>query len=80
MNDRLLQIQTGLLAIAVSVLLGGLPFAYSIHGRLSSVEANSRRAVDDLKEITNDLKAMAINSARLDTHERRLDRLEARTQ
>jgi hypothetical protein len=78
-SDRLLAVQTGLIGIAVAILLAGIPFAYSVQGRLSSVETNVANAATNVKDIGGDLKAMAINSARLDTHERRLDRLEART-
>ena len=77
-TDRLIAIQTGLLGIAVVILMASVPFAYSIHGRLSAVEINSARAVEDVKAIGGDLKVMNVNASRIDGLERRIDRLEAR--
>lgn len=74
-TDMLVAIQTSLLGAAVCILVAGVPWAYVMHGRMAVVE----RAAEDVREIRADMKSMNLNAARLDSHERRIDRLEAKT-
>jgi hypothetical protein len=55
---------TSFVGIGVTVLLAGIPWAYSVHGRLATIEASLRDAVAPL--------------ARLNEVEQRILRLEMR--
>jgi hypothetical protein len=60
--DTAISILTFLVGIGVSIMLSGIPWAYSVHGRLATIETSLRDAILAL--------------ARLNDMERRLVRIE----
>lgn len=60
--ESTIPILTFLVSVGVSVLLAGIPWAYGIHGRLTTIEAS--------------LKEHLRHTERIDLHEQRLTRLE----
>jgi hypothetical protein len=82
MNDKttsiVMALQTTLIGLSTAVLLAGVPWAYVIHGRVSSIETNTQANAERSKEMASDIKSQTINSSRIDELGRRLDRMEAK--
>ena len=49
--DTTVSVLTSLVAVGVSVLLAGIPWAYSVHGRLATIETSLRDAVAALARL-----------------------------
>jgi hypothetical protein len=82
MSDRttniVMGLQTTMLGIITVVVVAGLPWAYIMQGRVSSIETNTEIYAERTKEMAADIKSQTINSSRIDELGRRLDRMEAK--
>jgi hypothetical protein len=61
-SESLLPVLTCLVGVGVSVMVAGIPWAYGLHGRLTTIEAS--------------LKDVLRHEERAGNHEQRLSRLE----
>lgn len=75
-TDRLITVQTAMQGVAVAILLAGLPWAYSMHGRVTSIESNATTSAERVREMAIDVKEMNRNAARIDVLEQRINALE----
>lgn len=62
--ETLIPVLTCLVSVSVAILLAAVPWAYGIHGRLTTIETS--------------LQTHLIQSERVQNHEQRLSRLEIR--
>jgi hypothetical protein len=52
-NDSAISLLTTLVGLGVSVLLAGIPWAYSVHGRLATIEVSLREALSALSRVAD---------------------------
>jgi hypothetical protein len=50
-NDSAVSLLTTFVGIGVTVLLAGVPWAYSVHGRLATIEVSLREAINALSRV-----------------------------
>lgn len=75
-SETILKLQTALIGVAVTILIAGIPWAYSLHGRVSAVEVTSEATSDMMGVALGELRMAANAQERINSLERRIDALE----
>lgn len=52
-NEPTMALLTSLVGLGVMIMLAGIPWAYSIHGRLTKIETSLKDRLIDTRQITD---------------------------